>query len=118
MSSRNIETRLEDRIRFLFDQLENMDPSSEEYAAYQEELQKLYEIRNDEIKIHADEAKVCDTLEAEQQRFVKDKIIDVGKTVATIGASAILTSKVLKFEETGVATSKNWMLLPKLNFLK
>ena len=121
----NIETQLEERIRHLFHELEHIDPGSDEYKRLSDELQKLYEIRNDELKIHADEAKTHDTLmfesrkaEAEKSRFIKDKIIDVGKTLVTIGAYAILTGKILKFEETGVATSKTWMLSPKLNFLK
>ena len=114
----NIETQLEDRIRFLFERLETMDPTSEEYALYKDELQELYKIHNDEHKIYVEEVKVYDTLSNERRNEIMNKIVEIGKTAVTIAASAILTGKVLKFEETGVATSKNWMLLPKLNFLK
>lgn len=129
----NIETQLEERIRFLFEELEQCDPGSDRHKILSEELQKLYDIRNDEIRIHAEEAKAYDInevermrldfdkekAEAEKRRFVKDKAIDIGKTAISIGASAALTRKILKFEETGVLTSKSWtQCIPKLNFLK
>lgn len=129
----NIETQLEERIRFLFEELEQCDPGSDRHKILSEELQKLYDIRNDEIRIHAEEAKAYDInevermkldfdkekAEAEKRRFVKDKVIDVVKTTLSFGVGAFMTNKLLKFEETGVASSKGWLMwLPKLNFLK
>ena len=70
----NIETCLEDRIRYLFEELETVEFGSEEYLRLSAELRSLYEIRNDEIKIHADEAKAYDADEREKERLAFEKI--------------------------------------------
>lgn len=127
----NIETCLEDRIRYLFEELESVEFGSEEYLRLSAELQSLYEIRNDEIKIHADEAKAYDADEREKERLefekikaeeekkrgFKDRIVTVGSTVFTTLSSIFLAKKIMKFEEEGVLTSKSWnQCVPKIRW--
>jgi hypothetical protein len=127
----NIETCLEDRIRYLFEELESVEFGSEEYLMLSAELQRLYDIRNDEIKIHADEAKASDAdereierlefekikAEEEKRRGIKDRVVAVGSTVFTTLSSIFLAKKIMKFEEEGVLTSKSWnQCVPKIRW--
>jgi len=133
MSATNVETQLEERIRWLKDELDNCkDPTSEVYKVLSEEYQKLYSIRNDEHRIYAEEAKAYDANELEKKRldfeidrslnekfrYLMDLLIHAGLSIFTIIVWYFFGRKLTKFEETGVATSKMWMFMPKLNFLK
>lgn len=125
---KNIETQLQSHISKLFDRLEEVEPGSEEYMVLAGVAQNFYDIRNNEIKIHAEEKKAYDENECEKERlkFEKEKayldfkmrIIEIGTNIGNhlldVG-SYIQTFKTLtSFEQTGVATSKFWMFTPKL----
>lgn len=127
----NIETCLEDRIRKLFEELDNETVGTERYKALTEELQKLYDLKNREILAHAEECKVNDAKELEEQRLEFDKynsyvegkrsfrqvVVDVGTTVFSVVSSIFLSRKIMKFEETGVLTSKTWNIcIPKIRW--
>lgn len=127
----NIESCLEDRIRYLFDELESCEVGSEEYLKLSEELQRLYDIRNDELKIHEEASKAYDAnetelkklefdkikVEEEKKRGFKDRVASVGTTVFTTLSSIFLAKKIMKFEEEGVLTSKSWnQCVPKIRW--
>lgn len=129
----NIETMLEDRIKFLFGELNKYEVGSNEYNLICIELQELYKTRNDEMKIHALEVENFEANErekeklefeakkeeAEKRRSLRSMLFETGKTVITIGSSCWLARRIMKFEEEGVLTSKTWnQCMPRLTFLK
>ena len=128
---KNIETQLQSHISNLFDRLEKLDPGSEEYMRLAEVTQKFYDIRNDEIKIHAEEAKAFDSNELEKERLEFEKkraifdfkmrkaelVAGIMKHATTM-ASYIQSFKITTwFEQTGVASSKFWMFIPKTKLI-
>lgn len=131
--STNVETQLEERIRWLKEELDKCkDPTSEVYKILSEEYQKLYSIRNDEHRIYVEEAKAYDANEIEKMkidlevkktfgekfRYLFELLIHAGLSIFTIVIWYLFGRNLTKFEETGVATSKMWLFMPKLNFLK
>lgn len=127
----NIERSLEDRIQDLFDKLEKSDVGSEEYLRLSDELQRLYSIRNDEMKIHEDANHWVDSnkleekklefekikVDEEKKRGFKDRVANIGTTVFTTLSSIFLAKKIMKFEEEGVLTSKSWnQCVPKIRW--
>lgn len=132
----NIETQLESHISNLFDLLETMDPNTEEYQIVSGELQNFYDIRNNEKKIYADEAKAYDAneLEAKKLEFEKYKfeleraasensnkievifrkvglIMEATMFLIGVGVDTHEFGTLINFEQTGVATSKWWMFM-------
>lgn len=111
----NIESQLEEFISDGFEKVKKYPIGSEEREAYVKELQEMYTIRNDEIRIHAEEKKAYDANELEvakaktesKARFW-DRIENAGQTGVSVLATIFLTKMLIKFEQTGVASSGGW----------
>ena len=143
---RNIETRLEGQIHLVLDEMEKYPVGSEQWEELHRVFLELYDERNNEMKIHAEEAKAYDSnevelkkLELEIEKFEYEKVKDIessksnfwmwvgDKGIYVLGGIcmvavnwAFATTQVFPFEKEGVPTSSVWRngLLSNLKFFK
>lgn len=136
---RNVETLLQEEIIKVYDEKQKYSIGSEERELLHREFLDLYDIKNTEMRIRAEEKKNYDSDELERMKFEYEKKLEAesnkNKFWMWIGdhidgivrgtASAIITWKfavgvLLPFEQTGVISNGMWRNggFSKLNWFK
>ena len=105
-----VRVTLDTRILELLDKLESFDGDSEEYKAITENIETLYQLRNEETKLANDREQIDNdiTIRVRQMHQV-DKVrnrIELVKTILTTTAGTLGVVMIIAAEETGTVRSK------------
>jgi len=105
---------LEERIGELLEYMAELDKSSDEYKLACANLETLYKLLNESLRIDLDKEKMYEDISLEIKKIHNDRkrnTIELAKVIAPVGAGIFAVCKVTKLEEVGSLTTKAWGLI-------
>ena len=105
---------LEERIGELLEYMATLNKSSDEYKLACSNLETLYKLFNDALRIDLDKEKMYEDITLETKKIHNDRkrnTIELVKVLVPAGAGIFAVCKVTKLEEVGSLTTKAWGLI-------